>query len=106
MSQQGLLPFSSSPLLRGSLGHGLAGEGSSQLDGQRLAGTVPFLPSGQKGGGGICYPYASSGGVHPGPVLQGGRVWKDLGGWEILGRLVVRWAGGSMGAGGRGVGKA
>lgn len=38
----GLSPLvSSSPLLQGSLGHELAGEGSSQLDGQRLAGTVP-----------------------------------------------------------------
>lgn len=38
----GLAPLlSSSPLLRGSLGHGLAGEGSSQLDGQHLAGNVP-----------------------------------------------------------------
>lgn len=38
----GLAPFlSSSPLLQGSLGHGLAGEGSSQVDGQHLAGTVP-----------------------------------------------------------------
>ena len=58
----GLPPLSLPPiLLWGSLGHGLAAEGSSQLGGQLLAGTFPFLlPWGQEEDGGTSATHAGS----------------------------------------------